>query len=196
MARGAAAATTARCSTRTASTRSCKRHYARYTPEMVERVDRLPARDLPEGGRGAGAQFGPRAHQRLLLRGRLDAAHDRRADDPRRGDPAGAARQHRAARRRHPGAARPLPPSRAAPTSRRSTTCCPATCRSRTRCKPHQTCEDYLEHETRADRLVAQLPEVHGQPAEGLVRRRARPRRTTGATTGCRRSSATTRSCR
>ena len=45
--------------------------------------------------------------RRDLLRGRLDAAFGRRADHPHRGDPAAAARQHRAAGRRHPGAARP-----------------------------------------------------------------------------------------
>ena len=42
-----------------------------------------------------------------LLRGRLDAALDWRADHPRRRHPPAPARQHRAARRRHPGAARP-----------------------------------------------------------------------------------------
>ena len=44
---------------------------------------------------------------RVLLRGRLDAAHGRRAEHPRRGDHPAAARQHRPPRRRHPRAARP-----------------------------------------------------------------------------------------
>ena len=45
--------------------------------------------------------------RRDLLCRRLDAALDRRADHPRGGDPAAAARQHRTSRRRHHGAARP-----------------------------------------------------------------------------------------
>ena len=62
--------------------------------------------------------------------------------------------------------------------------------------KPHQTLEEYIEHEAHADRLVAQLPEVRRQPAAGLVRRRRATKANGGATSGCRRSSATTRSCR
>ena len=61
---------------------------------------------LPARRRTLIAQLGPRADDRVLLRGRLDAAHRRRADDPRRRDPAAAARQHRPPRRRHHGDAR------------------------------------------------------------------------------------------
>ena len=84
-----------------------KRHFARYTPEMVERGLRHPAGAVPAGGRGAVRQLGPGAHRGLLLRRRLDPAHRRRAVHPHRGDPAAAARQHRPARRRHHGPARP-----------------------------------------------------------------------------------------
>ena len=68
---------------------------------------RLPAGALPEvaetllDNSGAGPDHGHR------LRGRLDPAHLRRADDRRGGAAAAAARQHRPARRRHHGAARP-----------------------------------------------------------------------------------------
>ena len=85
-----------------------KRHYARYTPEMVRRGLRHPAGAVR--ARSADAvdrQLGPGAHDGLRLRGRLDPAHHRRAEHPRRLDPAAAARQHRPAGRRHHGAARP-----------------------------------------------------------------------------------------
>jgi formate dehydrogenase major subunit len=73
-----------------------KRHFARYTPEMVEQVCGTP-RDV----------FVKIAetHDRVLLRPRLDPAHHWRPEHPRRRDAATAARQHRTARRRHPGAA-------------------------------------------------------------------------------------------
>ena len=57
-----------------------------YTPEMVERTTGCPRDVFMKVSRGAGAQFRARAHRRDLLRGRLDASHDRRADDPRRRD--------------------------------------------------------------------------------------------------------------
>ena len=92
---------------------------------------RLPEGDLHQGRRSAGAEFRPRAHRRLLLRGGLDPPHHRRADHPRRRHHPGPARQCRPARRRHPGAARPLQHPGQRPTCRRSTTCCRPTCRSR-----------------------------------------------------------------
>ena len=116
-----------------------KRHFARYTPELVEEVCGVPRRAVPRGRRGAVRQLGPRAHVGVLLRGRLDAAHRRRAVHPHRGDRPAAARQHRPARRRHPRAARPRVASRARPTSRRSTTSCPATSRCRTRTRTRRS---------------------------------------------------------
>ena len=83
-----------------------RRHFARYTPEMVERVCGIPQEQFRARRRRARAQLGPRAHDRLRLLRRLDAPHDRRPVHPRRLDPAAAAGQHRPARRRHHGAAR------------------------------------------------------------------------------------------
>ena len=48
--------------------------------------------------------------------------------------------------------------------------------------------EEFVERERRADRLVGQLRRVHRQPAEGVLRRRTRPPRTTSASTTCRAS--------
>ena len=84
-----------------------KRHFARYTPEMVQEVCGITPEQFAAGGRRPDPQQRPRAHQRLLLRRRLDPPQRRGADDPDGRDPAAPARQHRPARRRHHGAARP-----------------------------------------------------------------------------------------
>jgi len=113
-----------------------KRHFSRYTPELVERVTGVPRATFLEL-----AQLGPRADGGArLLRG-LDAAQQGRPDDPFGRDPPAPARQHRPAGRRdhrtppsrqHPGLDRhphPVqPPPRLPPgpptatTSRTSTT--------------------------------------------------------------------------
>ena len=98
---------TRRCSTRNCVYQILRRHYAAYTPEMVERVTGCPQETFLKVAEAITAQLGPRADRRLVLRRRLDPAHDRRADDPRLRDHPAAARQHRPAGRRHPGAARP-----------------------------------------------------------------------------------------
>ena len=157
--------------------------------------DRLPARGLPQGRRSCRAQFRARAHRRDLLRGRLDASHDRRADDPRRRDPARAARQCRASRRRHSRAARPYqhPGQHRHP--------------------------DALQHAAGLSAAAARLQAAQDRrgvsqernqrrPAGGTISRNtpsacsrrgtasARQRPMAGAITGCRGSSATIRNCR
>ena len=98
---------TRRSSTRAASINLLRRHFSRYTPEMVERICGISPEQFHRVARDADRQLRPRAHHRALLRRRLDAAHRGRADDPRRGDPAAAAGQHRPSGRRGDGAARP-----------------------------------------------------------------------------------------
>ena len=99
---------TRRCSIRAASSSCSSGTSARYTPELVERpVRRAREEQFLSVAEALCAQLGPRAHVGDLLRGRLDAAHRRRAVHPRRGDRPAAAGQHRPARRRHPRAARP-----------------------------------------------------------------------------------------
>ena len=182
------------CSTRAASSRSCKRHFARYTPEMVVAGVRLHAGGVRAGGRAAVRQLRARADQRHRLRPRLDAAHHRRADDPHRRHPAAAARQHRPARRRHHGHARPLHASRARPTSRPCTTCCPATCRSRP-----PTSSTRRSTPTSSTRACPPATGPTSASSSSACSRRgtATPprRRTTSASAGCRASTATTRSC-
>ena len=84
-----------------------KQHFARYTPEMVEEVCGVPQEFVPAGGRRLLPRVGTGQDGDDLLRPRLDAALDGRADDPHGGDPAAAARQYRPPGRRHPRAARP-----------------------------------------------------------------------------------------
>ena len=83
-----------------------KRHFSRYTPEMVERICGITPAAVRRGGDAADRELRARADVRAVLRRRLDAAHLGRADDPRGGDPAAAAGQHRPPGRRHPRAAR------------------------------------------------------------------------------------------
>ncbi len=132
---------------------------------------RLRAGGAGAGGRAAVRQLRARADQRHGLRAGLDPAHDRRADDPHRRHPAAAARQHGPAGRRHHGDARATPASRARPTSPPCTTCCPATCRSRRR-RAARDARLLRRARGAAHRLLGQLPQVHRQPAQGLVRRR------------------------
>jgi len=56
-----------------------RRHYARYTPEMVERTCGVPARLLIKVAEALCRNSGRERNVRLLLCRRLDAAHHRRA---------------------------------------------------------------------------------------------------------------------
>ena len=83
-----------------------RRHFARYTPEMVAEICGCSPEDVLSGRPGAVRELRPRADLGDRLRGRLDAAHGRRPEHPRRVDRPAAARQHRAPGRRDPGPAR------------------------------------------------------------------------------------------
>ena len=148
-----------------------RKHFARYTPEMVERITRHRPGDPARGRRDADRQLGPRAHDRALLRRRLDAAHGRRADDPRRRDPPAAARQHRPPRRRRPRAARPRddPGQHRHPDALRPAARLPA---HAARTRGRADAEGVRRHRRRGQGLVVELRQVHRLPAQGLVRRR------------------------
>ena len=83
-----------------------KRHFARYTPEVVSQTCGVSTEALPRGVPGVDRELRPRAHHGAGLQRRLDPAQRRRAVHPHRRDPAAAARQHGPPRRRHHGAAR------------------------------------------------------------------------------------------
>ena len=98
---------TRRCSTRGTVFQILKRHYARYTPEMVADICGISVDDFHYLAQVGHREQRPRAHHRVRVCRRLDPAHARRPVHPHRGDPAAAARQHGPPGRRHHGAARP-----------------------------------------------------------------------------------------
>ena len=164
-----------------------KRHFARYTPEMVAEICGVPQRAFLAVAEALCANSGPRAHRGLLLRGRLDAAHRRRAVHPHRRDHPAAARQHRPARRRHPGAARPrLDPGldRHPDAVRHPARLPPDAARARaTRTSTRTSSTNGADTGFWGD-----MDAYTGQPAEGVVGRRGDRRRTTSASTTCRAS--------
>ena len=85
-----------------------KQHVAPYTPEMVEKIT-----GTPQDKFATVCEMGRLDRQRRAVdddhvRARLDAAFQRFAEHPHRGDDPAPARQHRRARRRHQRAARAL----------------------------------------------------------------------------------------
>ena len=84
-----------------------RRHFARYTPEMVERVDRLPQETFLQVAETLAANSGPERTSSFCYADRLDPAHLRRPDHRGGGAAPAAARQHGTAGRRDHGAARP-----------------------------------------------------------------------------------------
>ena len=83
-----------------------KRHYAALHAGDGRARLRRAAGAVRAGLRALCRELGPRAHDGVRARGRLDAAHDRLAVHPGGLDPATAARQHGPARRRRDGDAR------------------------------------------------------------------------------------------
>ncbi len=148
-----------------------KRHYARYTPEMVERICGTPKELFARGRRDADRQLGPRAHDDARLRRRLDAALGRRADHPRRHDRADAARQRRASRRRDHGDARARvdPGLDRHPDALRDPPRLPA---DAARAGGGSDARGVCRGQRPQEGLVVALRRVHRLVAEGLVRRR------------------------
>ena len=72
-----------------------KRHFSRYTPEMVERICGISPEQFHEVAETLIANSGRDRTTALCYARRVDAAQRRRADHPRRLDPPTPARQHR-----------------------------------------------------------------------------------------------------
>ena len=85
-----------------------KKHYARYTTEMVERTCGVSAGQVPQGGRNAGVDCRAGTRRHHPVRAGLDPPLDRRADHPHRRHGAAVAGQYGHRRRRHERLARPL----------------------------------------------------------------------------------------
>ena len=84
-----------------------KRHFARYTPEMVQQVCGIEPEQFPQVADALTSNSGRERTTAFCYAVGLDPAQRRRADDPHRRDPADAAGQHRPPGRRDHGAARP-----------------------------------------------------------------------------------------
>ena len=84
-----------------------KRHFARYTPEMVEKTTGCPKETFLKVAADHFGQFRRGTDDFLCLRGRLDAAHVRGSNHRRLRAVATSARQHRPAWGRRHGAPRP-----------------------------------------------------------------------------------------
>ena len=110
-----------------------KRHFARYTPEMVEETCGIPQQLVPESRRNAVQELGPRARPALSATrsaGRSTRSACSTSARPRSFSCCSATWAGPAAASwRCAG----TPPFRAPPIFRRSTTCCPAICRCRRR---------------------------------------------------------------
>ena len=134
-------------STRAACSTSCKRHFARYTPEMVERSLRHLAGGLPRSVAEALIANSGRERTTALCYAVGWTQHTAGVQMIRAGgDPAAAARQHRAARAAASWRCAGTRRSRARPTSRRSTTCCRATCTCRRAREGELDLEDLRRH--------------------------------------------------
>ena len=121
-----------------------KRHFARYTPEMVERGLRRPAGAVPAGLRGLDGELRPRADDGGRLRGRLDAAQRRRPVHPDVGRSSSCCSATWAGPAAGSWRCAGTRASRARPTSRRCSTSCPATCRCPPRART-RAFEKYLD---------------------------------------------------
>ena len=152
-----------------------KRHYARYTPEMVRAGLRRPAGDVPRGVRGrrprTPAASGP---PRCVYAVGWTQHTRRRAVHPHRARSSSCCWATWAARAAASWRCAGTPASRARPTSRRCSTCCPATCRCRTarRARHAWTTRSTASASPDQKGFWAQRRRLRGQPAQGVLGRR------------------------
>ena len=179
---------TRRCSTRAASSRSCKRHFARYTPgDGRARSAACPRRAFLRGRRGAvrrtrAASAPPPSCYAVGWTQHTVGVQYIRAG----GDHPAAAGQHRPARAAASWPCAATPPSRARPTSRRCSTCCPGYLPMPQRAASTTTLGDYVDATTGRRRAAGpQLRHVRrvscSRPGTATPPRR----RTTSASTTC-----------
>ena len=168
-----------------------KRHFARYTPEMVEKRQRHPEGGFPRGSqdpvpRTRGARRPRRSATpsagRSIPRACRSSARRRSCSSSSATSGVPAAASWRCGARDHPGLDRhrhPLRhPSRLSADAGRE--------------QGPRYVGELRGGRDRRDGLVEQLPQVHNQPDEGLVRREVRSRERRSSSTTSRASRATT----
>ena len=183
---------TRRCSDPRCVFQVLKRHYARYTPEMVAADVRRPRRRLPAGVRGGHREQRPRAHHGWVYS--VGWTHHTVGVQYIRGvgDHPAAAGQHGPARRRHPGAARARQhpgldrhPDAVQPAAR-----LPADAQGGRARRPRRLPRD--DHQPGAEGVLGRRPTRTPSACSSRTGATRRPRRTTSASTTCRGSPATT----
>ena len=149
-----------------------RRHYSRYTPEMVERVCGVPREQFLEVAETLIANSGRERTTMLAYARGLDPAHRGRADDPRRRDRPAAARERRAARAAAIMAMRGHASIQGSTDIPTLYELLPGYLPMPRAAEGDFTLADYVERRRLGPRLVVALRQVHRLAAEGLVRRR------------------------
>ena len=175
---------------------SCKRHFARYTPEMVERICGISQEQFHQVAETLIANSGRErttalcyavgwtqhtAGVQMIRAGAILQLLLGNIGRPGGGDHGAARARVDPGLDRHPDALRPAARL-------------PARCRRRARTS--STLESYIDTGGSRPRLVVELRQVHRLAAEGLVRRRRDGRERLRLRATCRRSPATTRTSR
>ena len=110
-----------------------KRHYSRYTPEMVEDVCGVPPEQFLQVAEALVRELRSRAHVGVLLRGRAGRSTPSACSTSAPPPSCSCCSATSAVRAAGSWPSAATPRSRARPMCRRCTTCCPATCRCRRR---------------------------------------------------------------
>ena len=176
-----------------------KRHYSRYTPEMVSKITGTPIDKFKKVCEYIASTSVPTRTMTIMYALGWTPAQPGLRDDPHGGDRAAAARQHRRARRRHERA--PRPQQHPGPDGPRPAVDQPARLpldregqRADARRLPEAAHAQAASPEP--DELLAELPEVLRQSAKGVVGSPRRRPRTAGPTTTCPRPTSSTTCCR
>ena len=147
-----------------------RRHYAAYTPDMVERTTGCPRDVFVKVAEALARNSGRERTGTICYAVGWDPSYDRRPDDPGRRNHSGPARQCRPPRRRHPGITRPLQHPRQHGYSDliQHAADLPA---ATERIQGAHDIEGISRARADPDRMVAQFSEIRGQPFEGVLRR-------------------------
>ncbi len=149
-----------------------KKHVDRYTPEMVEKVCGTPKDTFLKVAEVVTSTGNARARRNDHVRARMDAAFDRRADDPHGRDAAAPPRKRRAAGRRRQRAARTLqhPGSDRHGRDLRDPPGLPEDADGRVALAQGIQRRERAEGARPVDELLAELSQVHGLASEILLR--------------------------
>ena len=147
-----------------------RRHFARYTPEMVEKICGISPALFHKVARRACRRVGSGQDRGDLLCTRLDATFQGRSDHSHRVDPPVVVRQHWPARRRNSGIARSRLDSRLDRHSDALRYSCPVICRCRKATAARKHCSNIWISTPNRPGSGIELSELFHQPDESLLR--------------------------